>query len=311
MMPLFAQLNFDADSWWLQAMINGCSLRCAAAMVVSLAGVLIGGRGVVPLFGNHFKAIRGKNDNPQTDARSVQSTGLIRDANGTATLEFVLVFPIVLFLALLLIQTTLLMVGNLFVHYAAFAATRTAIVQIPQDYHDFNEPPNTIVHVEGQPKYDLIRQAAAYALMPVSGRLEIASAPGEAYANALHRYYADQGQTTSAWVDELVDDRLKYASHPVNTNIVVARVKKFNEDLIWTDLRPAEMYTFGPKDPISVRVEHRFNLSIPYVRAVFTNGSHRITGGHGMYSRISAQYTLTNKGISNQLPPRPELHRIP
>lgn len=311
MMPLFAQLNIDAGRWWLQTMINGYSLRCVVAMATILGCVLIGGRVIALLFGKYLKAIRGRKDNLQTDVRPVRCTDLICDAKGTATLEFVLVFPFVLFLALLLIQTTLLMVGNLFVHYAAFAAARTAIVQIPQDYLDFHEPPNTIVHVAGQPKYDLIHQAAAYALMPVSGRLGIASAPGEAYADALHRYYADQGHATSAWVDELAADRLRYAFHPVNTNIVVAYTKQSNEGLIWTDLRPAEMYTFGPKDSITIRVEHRFNLSVPYVRAVFTDGSHRISGGTGMYSRISAQYTLTNKGISEQLPPRPELQRIP
>ena len=46
---------------------------------------------------------------------------------GTATLEFCMVIPIVLFLILLLVQSTLLMVGNQFVHYAAFAATRSAV----------------------------------------------------------------------------------------------------------------------------------------------------------------------------------------
>ena len=61
-------------------------------------------------------------------------------SQGTATIEFALVMPIMLFLILLLAQTTFVMAGNLFVHYAAFAATRSAIVYIPADYGPEEDP---------------------------------------------------------------------------------------------------------------------------------------------------------------------------
>ena len=60
-----------------------------------------------------------------------EQRGLVRNTHATATIEFVLVFPIVLFVALLVAQSTLLMGGNIFIHYSAFAATRAAIVQVP------------------------------------------------------------------------------------------------------------------------------------------------------------------------------------
>ena len=90
--------------------------------------------------------------------------------NGTATMEFVLVFPILLFFSLLLAQTTLLAGANAFIHYAAFAATRSAIVQIPTGYAP-DESPNVIINADGHTKHDIIRRAAVFALVPVSGRL--------------------------------------------------------------------------------------------------------------------------------------------
>ena len=55
------------------------------------------------------------------------------DDRGTVTIELVLVIPVVLFFSLLLVQVMLLMTANHFVHYAAYAAVRSAIVQIPVD----------------------------------------------------------------------------------------------------------------------------------------------------------------------------------
>ena len=87
--------------------------------------------------------------------------------DGTALIEFVLVLPIALMLVLVMLQSALLMAGNFCVHYAAYCAARSAVVQVPMDYGR-NEPPNVVL---ADPiwsgKLARIRDAAVWAVMPV------------------------------------------------------------------------------------------------------------------------------------------------
>jgi len=227
---------------------------------------------------------------------------------GTATVEFCLVFPIVLFLCLVLVQSTLLMVGNQFVHYAAFAATRSAIVYVPQDYAFEGEPRNVINPAQGRTKFDAIRAAAYLALVPVSGRL--ADSPESLrtsdYVSGLHDYFDSYGTQTPRWVDTLAADRLRYAA--AHTDVTVWHSQVMGNDVQWFQIEPGQYYVFGPHDPITVHVRHKLNLSVPYVRALFADGEH--PDGRGMYALVEAQYTLTNEGIDPTLPPAPELPRV-
>src|SRR5690606_37869617 len=74
-----------------------------------------------------------RNLHPRRGADTLTASNPQRFQAGTATMEFALVFPIFLFFILTLVQTSLLMVGNLYVHYAAFASVRSAIVQVPRN----------------------------------------------------------------------------------------------------------------------------------------------------------------------------------
>lgn len=233
----------------------------------------------------------------------------LSDDSGTATMEFCLAFPIVLFLCLVLVQFTLLMVGNQFVHYAAFAATRSAIVYIPQDYSNAGEPRNTIVPQKGGNKYDAIRAAAYIAVAPVCGKWEDnpeGLRVGE-YVDGLRAYYTSQGADVPRWVETLAATRLRYAA--ANTDVQIMETVQGDGGVEYYDITGAyDFYNFGPREAVTVRVQHRLNLSVPYVRSFFADGE--LDGGRGKYALVSAHYTLTNEGINPELPGPPDLPRV-
>jgi len=240
------------------------------------------------------------------DGRHRSLFDLIREQRGTATIEFVLVFPMAFFFSLLLAQMTLLMVGNLFVHYAAFAATRSAITIIPESYAD--EPRNVYIQEAGQAKHDLIRSAAAYALVPVGGRSSADVPLADAFEQAVAAHFDAYGEPTPRWVTSLAADRVRYTSQYTTVRLLwydgtIDGTPVFNE------LRDGEEYAFGPKEPITVRVTHQLNLSVPYVRIIFSDGRHAET--NSAWTQITAMYTLSNEGIVSTLPPEPTLPRNP
>ena len=88
------------------------------------------------------------------------------------------------------------MVGNVFVHYAAFSATRAAIVQIPQDAGPL-EPRNTVTVQEDSRKLYAIGAAAAYALVPVSGPLEQPEGSADAFVRGLESVFSSSNTAGS------------------------------------------------------------------------------------------------------------------
>lgn len=237
--------------------------------------------------------------------------GLFRalcNESGTATVEFCMVFPIVLILILILVQSTLLMVGNQFVHYAAFAATRSAIVYIPADFSGDGEPRNTITPMEGSSKYDAIRASAYFAVMPVCGRQDDSDEPlrTDEFVAGLRDHFTSYGKDTPRWVETLAADRLRYAAE--NTVVEVMETVVTGGDVDIYPITSGESYTFGPREAVTVRIEHRLNLSVPYVRGIFADGE--LPGGRGKYALVTAHYTLTNEGVDPDLPEKPTLKRI-
>ncbi len=219
-----------------------------------------------------------------------------------------MVFPIVLFLILMLVQATLLMVGNQFVHYAAFAATRSAIVYIPADMTDQGGTArNSMTLAKGTPKYDAILRAAYFAVMPVCGKLDDSSEllRTDDFVDGLRDHFTRYGQDAPRWVDTLAADRLRYAAE--HTDIQIMRTDVINQDVTFDEVLPGDD-PFGPRESITVRVEHKLNLSVPYVRAIFADGD--LPGGRGKYTLVTAHYTLTNEGVNPDLPEKPDLERV-
>jgi hypothetical protein len=225
---------------------------------------------------------------------------------GSATVEFTLVFPIVMFLVLLLVQTTWAMVGNLYVHYAAFNATRSAIVYIPWHAPNVGEPHNTI-RIGGGKKHDTIKRAAAFSLIPVAGDSESAEVDDQAVVDGLKAYYQKSGPDTPGWVASQAAGRVRYAMQ--HTEIELMRTNTNGQRATFDPIDDGRA-EFGSREPITIQVKHDLNLAVPYVSVIFADGQHNTADGETGYSSITARYTLTNEGVSDALPEKPELPRV-
>lgn len=231
--------------------------------------------------------------------------------DGTATVEFALVLPVLMFFVLLLLQSSLLMVGNNVVHYAAFAATRSAMTQVGADDSAIGAEGRNVVWVaEGSPKFDAIRAAAYFAVMPVCG--ESSTEPGdvqaERWVEAVRGYMRSSGQGEPAWVDRLLGPRLRYAAR--NTRVNLLRTSVGPEGVAFEPMREGAVYRFDPHEAVTVSVAHRMFLSVPYVSRLFADG--RLSGPvgeAGYYTDIEARSTLINEGLATALPPEPALPR--
>lgn len=248
---------------------------------------------------------------PHTQPRTARTPlSLWRDDHATATIEFTMVFPILLFLMMLLTQSSLLMGARLVVNHAAFVAARSAVVVIPHNVISRAEPYNTVQGYADSYKTRRIREAAVLALLPVAGRLE--SSVGDTInpqplVDGLNNYYQAYNRQPPLWIEKYMPDRLRYAA--AHTNVTILRTVVQAETL---ELLPiVESHTFGPRDPITIQVTHRMNLAVPYVGMIFANGRHSPSDGGGLYTNITSQCTLPNEGIVNALPPTPSLDRIP
>lgn len=235
---------------------------------------------------------------------------IARDQRGTATIEFAMVFPIIMFLTLLLVQTTMAMVGNMFVHYAAMSGARAAIVHIPTwqvgsdlVYENINEI-NTSLTGQAS-KMQSIREAVWFALVPVCGQLEQGNIDAEPYVGGLRILHEQLADDVPGWIDAVAAERLRYAA--VNTEVTIESVQVV-QGIVEFESQTGQA-VFGPKDPICVRVDHRLNLAVPYVRFIFSDGQHTTARGESAYTNVTARHTLHNEGIDPSMPPLPQLPR--
>jgi len=234
---------------------------------------------------------------------------LHRDEAGTATIEFTLVFPVLLVLALLLAQTAAAMAAGSYVHYAAFAAARTAIVQVPRE----DVPGEPALHldttVDGL-KREAIWTSAAFTCVPVSGRIAPPAAVGENYAAGVADMYASAGQSAPGWTSTLAE-RVTYALANTGVRILVPTPESVENGDVFDFEAAPDWVVYAPKDPVTVMVEHRYRLSVPYIAVLFADGSLPEGDGEGLYRTLRAQATLSLEGVDPNLPPTPTLDRQP
>jgi len=272
-----------ADGFWQQVLTSRLSIFCLAVML-ACGLALIAGLIVMRRLHRH---------QPRANP--------ITDSSGTATIEFALVFPILLFMMLMLTQTTTLMAGNIFVHYSAYAATRTAIVQVPTEYSD--DQANRFTADPGHIKYDTIQRAAALALVPVGGRETEAvdSGTAEAFVNGLKQHYQAYGLNPPVWIDNFAADRLRYTL--ANTRVILS----WYDDGTFIEIPDGGSHRYEARDPIATRVVHKLNLAVPYANRIYADGIHG--DGPGRYRLVSARYVLTNEGVRDEMPPTPTVPR--
>lgn len=291
-------------SWWWQALSSPLGITCAVLLLV----LVIAGAVLVRL------GVRLGNAAGEGDA---ERSGVLADERGTATIEFALILPVLLTVALLLVQTTLVMGGNIFVHYSAFAAVRSAVVQIPAAYE--GEPANWYVDDREAVKREAIHRAAAMALLPVAGPR--GSAGEQAWlstgvAEGLGTMHRRLGEAEPYWVSDRMTGRMSYALEHTDVQVLRMHGGATADDeggQGWADESGvrAEQLTRGrvsARDAIAVRVEHRLHLPVPYVNRVFADGQ---TEWGGMTMELGARSMLTNFGLLDRLPDEPELERVP
>ncbi len=273
------------ETFWAAYLTSDLTLFCAAVAAGCVAMLAIG-----------LRALRRAHAGRPPADRAGQ--------RGTATIEFALVAPILLFLMLLLAQTAMLMSGNLFVHYAAFAANRSAVVQIPRDLP--TEPANAYYHEFGGVKHDAIWRAAVYALAPVGSR---AGGSGQdvdtdLYVEGLTALYEGYGRTPPAWIERIAADRLAYAAD--TTEMTVRKVRVLQDHTVeYEEIGLGESATFSTHETISVRVRHELALGVPYVSSLYRDGEN----DGGDYRTLVAHYMLSNEGMRDALPPQPTIQR--
>lgn len=261
-------LLHDCEPWLKRALLSGLSLRCALILVI---GFVI----LVALSGWVFRASR-RNRRKFAPA----------DDSGAAILEFALAFPFALMIVLIMIQTSLLMGGNVIVHYSAYCGARSAIVQIPKGFTDPVEGPNVMVEPESSGKYLGIRESVLWPLLPIS-----ASSPElyESYtgdlAEGLAEFFRRRGTDAPGWLDDRWGRKLTYA----------------DEQTIVEVSTPEDGLKYAPFEDITVRVEHTFYLAVPYAARVFasldSDDGVELSFAPGEYGTvIRAACTLTNEG---------------
>ena len=220
-----------------------------------------------------------------------------RGEQGAAIIEFTLAMPILLFLGLLMAQASLLMVGNLCVHYAAFCSARSAIVVIPKDY-GAAEPKNLLLDSdETTGKMYRIKLAAFTALLPVScdsPDVEPAGAGGDVYIKGVQTFLSLQGVNQPVWVDERLSRKLSYAAAYTKVTVDPPEPK--------TDPGNEKDGYFDDNEDVHVHLTHTFYLSVPIASRIFSlvSGGVDLPFGDGEYgTNITAEYTLPNEGVQD------------
>lgn len=203
-----------------------------------------------------------------------------------AIIEFALALPILLMLVLIMVQSSLLMGGNLAVHYAAFCAARSAVVSVPADLGPF-EPPNVVAGPNASGKHRRMKLAAVWAVMPVSCSNR-AAPPGQVptLTEGLSRFFRLYGLRPPGWLGDYLGRKMRYA-----------------EDYTFLELAPPDSGgEYREDEDLHVSVTHTFYMSVPYANRLFTllDRDDGVTLGfaQGEYGMIiRAGCTLTNEGV--------------
>jgi hypothetical protein len=194
---------------------------------------------------------------------------LHRDQTGSVqSLSFVLTLPLFMFVMLLIIQVSQLMIGMIVVHYAAFAAARSAAVWIPASMpapewtcciSSYSVDPNapdqaapdtnstaagygpssgglTYLIEPGSPKYQKIASAAILACVPISPSRDVGlGAPSAAQMDeVLKNAYGTLAPSSSSntKIGPRIDHKLAYAIE--NTQVEIRFFHKNEEPPLQT-----------------------------------------------------------------------------
>ena len=193
--------------------------------------------------------------------------------------------------------------GNLCVHYAAYCAARSAIVQIPLDVSD-DEPANVLEDSYRSAKLRRVRRAALWAVMPVCSPSPLLETDprGQALAEGLDEFFATYRQTPPGWVaGGYLARKFAYADRCTDVTMM-QRVDPAEETVEYIEL--AYPYTYTEHEEIRVEVDHVFYLAVPYAARIFAafDGGTDLDLGAGQYGlEIRASCSMTNEGARDYI----------
>jgi len=251
---------------------------------------------------------------------------LHRDQQGSAqSLSFVLTLPFFIIIMLFIVQVSQLMIGTIVVHYAAFAAARSAVVWIPAnlgspeqedcigsyyvdpeasdqvipilDPSDPNYGPAeggvTYVIAPGSPKYDKITSAAVMACVPICPSRDLGldlPASGGTAAEIIKLVYGSMvpDSDRNPRVSKRLENKLAYAMR--QTAVEMRFYHRNSEPPLVTYLLPEDIGEFyfnevGWQDPITVTVRHNLAL-LPGPGRLLARA---VTGPDGTPDEVSRQ----------------------
>jgi len=251
------------------------------------------------------------------------------------SLSFVLTVPVFIMLMMLAVQVTQLMIGEIIVNYAAFAAARSASVCIPARIETPLELANwlNLRQLTGDnvnygtamtsPKLVQIHRSAALALLPIAPSRDLGLGdPNDAMTQAIvsaYSAYSSSYPTNSRLPERLAN---KWAYALVATTVDVSTYhRQFgtgqsgyqNEPPLWdSDPYSFEAYyqpgvDIGWRDEVTVKVTHNFALLPGPGRLLARNltgtQSNRIQENAGIYYvPLSASATMVPEGEKSLTP---------
>ncbi len=294
-------------AWWADVLWHGQGLALTLVLLATVGVGVVAWRAVWNTRLRGELVVQGPRQTGTAHRRRAVKRVLKRlhGDSGVATVEFVLVFPVALMTVLVLLQTTLMMAGNVFVHYAAFVGARSAIVQAPTGARGGG---GALTQGGDGPKWQAVERSAAFAMAPVSGKIND-GAEGERLASGLRSMYGGLDAEVPGWVDSLAGQRLNYALAHTEAQLYYTRVRRGNVDFV--EVGNGATIQYNPKSPVTVGVTHKLHLSIPYASVLFSGGTHATAGGTTHYSEINATSTLTLEGYDRNLPEAPPVDRDP
>ena len=248
----------------------------AAALVATVGGLAVSGRFLQSL--SHWPRVKRR-----------LFAALHRDeGGGVQSVSFVLTAPIFIMLMLLAVQITQLMIGLMTVHYAAFAAARSASVWIPARMEPFDTQGENrlglrvldgvyaggieyrILPGNGNDKLEQIRKAAALACVPIAPSRNVGMRTGDSTGGSLQSMYARLAP--DAMSNGRINDRLAnkwgYADAATAIDIRVFHPDEFGADaepplIQFPPYRPQTEFTpyeIGWRDQVRITVTHQFAL---------------------------------------------------
>ena len=210
---------------------------------------------------------------------------------GTAAIEFALLFPIALCVVLIMIQSMLVAAGNLAAHKAAYDAVRAAIVWVPEKV-SYDEPRNMVGAPDSSFKLQKIRAAAVAAVTPVGADHAVGGGGAGASAgivqDGITRFYEQSSLRPPNWIRTRLASQLRYAEEFTEVTLEPPRTGD----------------TYGEHEDLTVRVKHLLYLSVPYANRIFglARSGRALPGDLGEYAtEIVTSHTLTNQGVEDDI----------